>query len=352
MNRPDAISIVIAVAIALSDGLLPTSQAFAGDKPIVHFDLAPVVAADPSDTDPIDPTLVTIELRLSSMIESPTVPRIDQWLVRCQPRDKAISIADYAPRTETSSDLATPIQVKRIEEKSNAVGLSIDGSYGHAVHGNAGADRADKNTNTLQFDRVAPVQVVTASGTINRGRGVYFKLRWTAQQVLEGEKVFRVTLRVPSTWRGGLMDVSVIAQSERKKFGWDLETETIGAADFVVAAYRQGDDEAAQRARDLSDAEYALRSTARRHHVSSEVNSLPSMLRHVAMKLELEPSKPDVSWVQRLLLETADPYLDKEISNLPMPVRVAVLDYVDIRDDFVAMDEVYSDRVIVAKPTR
>jgi hypothetical protein len=352
MNRPDAITIVIAVAIALSDGLLPTSHAFAGDKPIVHFDLAPVVVAVPSDTDPINPTLVTIELRLSSMIESPTVPRIDQWLVRCQPRDKAISIADYAPRTETSSDLATPIQVKRTEEKSNAMGLSIDGSYGHAAHGNAGTDMANKNTNTLQFDRVAPVQVVTASGTINRGRGVYFKLRWTAQQVLEGEKVFAVTLRVPSTWRGGLMDVSVIAQSERKKFGWDNEPETIGAAEFVVAAYRQGDDEAEQRARELSDAEYALRSTALTHHVSSEVNSLPSMLRHIAMKFEFEPNEPDVSWVQRLLLETADPHLDKEISKLPMPVRVAVLDYVEVRDEFFTMNEEYSDRVTVAKPAQ
>jgi hypothetical protein len=352
MNRPDAITIVIAVAISLSEGLLPTSQAFAGDKPIVRFDLAPVVAAGPSDTDPIDPTRVTLKLRLSSMIESPNVPRIDQWLVRCQPRDKAISIADYAPRTETSTELTSPIQVKQIEEKNSTIGLSIDGSYGHAAHGNTGADIANKNTNTLQFDRVAPVQVVTASGTINRGRGVYFKLRWTAQQVLEGEKVFDVTLRVPATWRGGLIDVSVIAQSDRKKIGWDHETETIGAAEFVVAAYRQGDDEAAQRARDLSDAEYALRSTALRHQASSEVNSLPSMLRHVAMKFDLQPSEPDVGWVQRLLSASADPHMDKEIRKLPMPVRVAVLDYVDVRDDFFTMNEEYSDRVRVAKPAQ
>ena len=353
MNRSDAITIVVAVVTALSQGTGPASSAFAGDKPIVHFDLAPIVAAYPSDADPLDPTLVTLELRLSSMIESPKVPPIDQWLVRCQPRDQAISIADYAPRTETSSDLASPIQVKQTEEKSNAIGLSIDGSYGHAAHGNAGTDVTNKNTNTLQFDRVAPVQVVTASGTINRGRGVYFKLRWTAEQVLEGEKVFHVTLRVPITWRGGLLDISVIAQSQQKKFGvWDLEPRTIGAANFVVAAYRQGDAEAAQRARELSDAEYALRNTVRRHHVSSEVNSLPSMLRHVAMKLDLESSEPDASWIQRLILQQADAHFDKEISKLPMPVRVAVLDYVDVRDDFFTINEEFPERVMVAKPAQ
>ena len=139
---------------------------------------------------PYDPTLVTVELQLSSMIEAPEVPRIDQWLIRCQPRDNEVWIADYAPRTETASELASPIQVKQTEEESNSLGLSLDAAYGHVAHGNAGTDHTQKNINTVQFDRMALEQTVTASGTINRGRGVYFKLRWTAQQILEGEKTF------------------------------------------------------------------------------------------------------------------------------------------------------------------
>lgn len=351
MNRPPAIKIVFELAIAFSVTVVSSKSVFAADRPVVHFDMAPVVAGLSSEADPDDPTLITLKLQLSSMIESPDVPAIDQWLVRCQPRDKAITIADYAPRTETSSDLASPIQVRQTEEKNNSAGVSIDGAYGLAVRGNVGADSATKNINTLQFDRVAPVQVVTAAGTINRGRGVYFKLRWTAQQVLEGEKTFLVTLRVPPAWRGGLIDVSVVAQAQRKKFAsWEQQPVTIGEAGFVVAAYRDGDREAARLARELSDAEYALRAKAMKHRADAEINSLPKMLRHVAMKLDLEPARPDVSWLHRLLQEHADAHLDKEIRKLPMPVRIAVLDYVDVRDDFSEMNDAFADRVIASKP--
>lgn len=352
MNRPDVIPFAVAVILLVAEFAFPGSPALGAEKSIVHFDMAPVVAAGPSDSEPLNPTLVTLRLRLSSMIESPSAPRIDQWLVRCQPRDKAVTIADYAPRTETSSELATPIQVKQTEEKSNAIGVSIDGAYGHLARGNAGSDQSQKNSNTLQFDRVAPVQAVTASGTINRGRGVYFKLRWTAQQVLEGEKEFDLTLRVPPTWRGGLLDVSVIAQSERKRFGWDSEPETIGAAQFVIAAYRQGDQEACLLARELSDAEYELRSQAQDHSAASRATSLPSMLRQVAMKLDREADAPHPGWVQRLLLKRADPHLDQEISKLPMPLRVAVLEYVDVRDEFSAINRTPANRVTVAKPVQ
>ncbi|MGB7326784.1 MAG: hypothetical protein WBD31_18050, partial [Rubripirellula sp.] len=299
---------------------------------------------------------VTVELRLSSMITTPTLPAIDQWLVRCQPRDAAITIADYAPRTETASDVSSPIQVKQVEEKNLTLGLSANGSYGHLANGSLGADQCNKNTNSFEFQRQAAVQAVTAAGTINRGRGVYFKLRWTAQQVLEGEKVFRITLAVPTNWRGSLMDVSVIAQSDRKKFGgFDRETKTIGSANFVVATYRAGDNVAADRAGRIADAEYALRNLAGRMKSKSTPHSLPSMLRAVAIKLDLEPSVADTRWLARFLQGATDPYLDDQITKLPMPVRIAALDYADSRDDFVSLNrsetpQPTGTRVVVAKP--
>jgi hypothetical protein len=186
---------------------------------------------------------------------------------------------------------------------------------------------------------VAPVHAVTTSGTINRGRGVYFKLRWTAQQILEGEKTFRLTLKVPSGWRGTLMDVSVIAQGERKTITWERETKTIGSANFVVAVFKEHDRDAEAEARSLAECEYALRTLAAKHRASeANSHSLPSVLRHVANKLDFESDhQQDTDWLQRLLTNRADPHLDKQISRLPMPIRVAILDYADQRDAFVAM---------------
>jgi hypothetical protein len=324
----------------------------------IQFDLPPTAEAIPVLTESDGLTdLVSIQLRLSSMIESAEVPRIDQWLVRCEPRDSELSVFDYAPRTETASDLATPIQIKKIEERTNSIGVALDGSYGPIAHGNVGVDQSNKNIDSIQFERIAPVQAVSAAGTINRGHGVYFKLRWTAQQVLEGEKTFSITLRVPRLWRGGLMDVSVTAQAKRKSLGWDNEPKTLGAANFVVGIYRQGDGAAANLVQSLADAEQQLRQIARQHAGRNEPKSLPSMLRQVAVKLDLESTSPNTDWMWRLLADHADPHIDKEISKLPMPIRIAVLDYVDVRDELALINHSQSsdpqdERVLVAKPAQ
>ncbi|QDT03014.1 hypothetical protein K227x_13930 [Rubripirellula lacrimiformis] len=326
----------IAIAVLVSVAALPAGS-HAGDQ--IQFDLPSVVAAGPAETSPDDPSLVTVQLRLSSMIVSPTAPTIDQWLVRCQPRDGNVSIADYAPRTETASDVASPIQIKQVKEKTSSLGIGPNGSYGHAVTGNVGSDLGAKDINTIEFQRQAPVQAVTAAGTINRGRGVYFKLRWTSQQILEGEKVFRITFAVPPSWRGSLIDVSVIAQTEKKTFGGlDHEIRTIGAAKFVVAAYRAGDEVAAHHASEMAAAEFRLKATA--HELvqpTSSTRSLSSMLRQVAVKLDLDSKRPDHRWMSRLLVGAADPHLDREITKLPMDVRLAALDYVETRDRFLQM---------------
>ena len=339
MNHRHAIVLLTGYVLFHSTAIAASSKAAdpnLNPQAPVQFDL-PSIAAAVESADA--PGSVTIELRLSAMILSSETPPIDEWLVRLQPRDRSLWIVDYAPRTETASELATPIQVKNTTENNNGMGIGLDGSYGHLVRVNAAADHSKKQQETIQFDRLAPVQAVTAAGTINRGRGVYFKLRWTTQQILEGEKTFRITLGVPEHWRGSLLDVSVLAKGERKSFGWERETVMLGAANFVVAAYRNHDAEAESLARSLADAEFALRSLAAAHRARQR-DSLSSMLRHVAAKFDLEDdSRQQGDWLRRLLLDRADPHLDKQIKRLPMPLRVAILEYVDLRDAFVGLSE-------------
>lgn len=299
------------------------------DSPI-EFDLPPTAAAVSAQAD--DSSLVTVQLKLSSMIDAAHRLDVDQWMVRCQPRDPRLTLVDYAPRTETASQVSSPIQIKSTNESSNAIGASIDGGYGHLATGHAGIDSVDKQIKTLQYDRVAPHQVVVAAGTIHRGRGVYFKLRSTEQQVLEGEKCFSLTMRVPSQWRGALVDVSVEAQAEKRSFNpWDRETKTICARHFVVAVYPENDHEARLAAEALADAERTLRDMNRQLQTRSTV-SLPAVVRHVAMTFD--PGAPKESWLKRLLDEQADPHLDEQIRDLPLKVRVAVLDYAERRNDF------------------
>lgn len=349
----------IAAGIVLAALFANSATTTAAD--LIHFDLPPTTAAIPDANPGADPNVVTLSLRLSSMIQSPSMPRIDQWIVTCRPRGEGVSVVDYFPRTETASDVSTPIQVKRSKEKTQSLGVHLDGTYGYIAGGNAAADRGEKDVESVQFDRTAPVHAVTAAGTIDRGRGVYFKLRWTATQVLEGEKLFQVTLRVPAGWRGSLVDVSVRADRNEKKFGGlDQETVTVGTADFVIATYREGDVQSQTRAAELADAEYDLRNLAKSSQHQASIRSLPQMLRHMVAKFDSDSQVTDTHWVTRLISGRADPHLDKAINRLPMSLRIAAIDYADRRDDFAELSDANSpayaqnidqrDQVLVAKP--
>ena len=165
-----------------------TASPLLASNAVIRFDLPPTVVAKPTVTDERTTNIVECQFRVSSLIASPDSPQIDQWLVVCQPRDAELTIVDYCPKTDSESDIEGSIEVKTSRESTASMGLSLDGNYGSVVRANIGADKGNKNTNSRQFALAAPQQAVTASGTINRGRGVYFKLRRSARQILEGEK--------------------------------------------------------------------------------------------------------------------------------------------------------------------
>ena len=299
---------------------------------VIQFDLAPTAELTPAED---DPSLVTFTLSLSSLIQSPSAPEIDQWVVRIAPRDAAIQVADYSPRTETASEIDGPIQTKTSNESTQSIGLQVDGHYGKSLHGGLGADKGSKQTHSEQYNRVAPVQAVAVSGTFDRGRGVFFKLRWTARQILEGEKTFSVTLRVPDGWRGGLVDVSVRAESAQRSFPiWEPKTRTLGAADFVIATYHRKDVQTKRLAHQIAVAEQSLRDISSRHRPTAGTQSLSSLLHGVAAKLDLD-APHDQRWLERLLVGQTDPYQDEFISRLPMEVRVAAIEYHDARVDYI-----------------
>ncbi len=321
---------------------------------VIRFDLAPTIAAKPAGDCRDHDNIVQCQIRISSLIVAPDSPQIDQWLVVCQPRGGELAIVDYSPKTNAESNIEGPIEVKMTDESSAAMGLSLDGNYGHVVSTNIGADRGNKKIDSRQYALAPPRKTVTASGTINRGRGVYFKLRRSHRQILEGDKTFTLTFRVSADWRGSLIDVSVLAQSQHQALaGFDKQIKTMGQSNFVVAAYREGDAEAALVSRQLADAEQALRQIADEKLSNNRSTSLSGILRRIAITLDLDAPQDNGQWIWRLLSGDADPYLDKEIQRLPVEVRVAALDYCDVRDQFVGLAQrprtKQSDRVAAYK---
>lgn len=324
----------------------------------LSFDLPPTAVARAVDlSDRMTPTSqagesMQVELRLSSMVTGSKLPTIERWMVQVVPRAASWRVLDYSPRTETGSDYATPIQVKRSDESTRSLGFAADGGYGHLASAHLGADHGDKQSEAIQFDRHAPLHAVSAAGTIERGRGVYYKLRWTSQQVLEGEKLFQVAFDVPPGFRAGMLDVVVMAYGKTAKSSpisgvWAdmplLETSSsstmLGKAHFTVAVHREGDDAAWSLARQLASAEVRLRQAALGHRADTPIRSLPNLIRHVAAKMDMDSVDVHGDWAERLIAGQADPYIDPVIRKLPTDLRVVALDYNDSRRALLALDE-------------
>ncbi|KAA5540972.1 hypothetical protein FYK55_18890 [Roseiconus nitratireducens] len=298
------------------------------ETPRIQFDL-PSVAPAFESTCGNGGREVSFDLVLSSLVVdlregSPRErPPIDHLLVRCRLRDR-LPIVDFAPRTELQSDFASPIAISNKQEKNKAFQMGIDAVYPPLGGGHLGADEKKTHSDSTQFERQPPMQAVVASGTTDRGRGVYFKLRWTSQQVLEGQKHFRLTVAVPPSWRGGLVDVSVVAHGREQPLFGAAKLKPIAGADFVVALHQEHDAEAAAIAVKLAQLDRTLAEYAR-GRAGSNSNAFAQFFQRVLMPED--QAGLGKNWYRRITHDQADPYLDEQIRSLPMPVRVAVLDY-------------------------
>ena len=334
---------VLGIALTIS-GAAP--QCLAQRSPI-QFDMPSVAVAqevalasiEDVDAVPAGWMAIDYELRLSCINESPAQLAMQQCTVRVKPRDAAIQFVDYSPRTEIVSDVAGPIQIKRTDEKSRSLGVSLDGNYGNLARGNVGGDNGSKQIECLQYDRAAPLQAVITSGTYDRGRGVYFKFRRTETQVLEGERRFQLTMCVPPTWRAELVDVNVWCETEsRKRSLWDKDADSQLATSFVVATYRNGDAEAADLAHRLATAEYELRVMAQRIARPVPKLTLTSMWRQVGKTFDPRGAEYDARWLSNLLQTGRDPQRDRNFSRLPARVRSTASGYANLRQQFINLN--------------
>ncbi len=306
----------------------------------VQFDL-PATSAATLVTD--DPTLssrremiveaektVVVDFHLSTILARLSSPQIEQMVVQIKPLGGASLVVDYSPRTEFSSHFATDIAVCESSESSDHVGLGIQGSYTDIARGNIGADKGHKQAQESKYAKLAPQHVVAASGTTHRGRGVYFKLRADSRQVIDGDRTFSVTLRVPAQWRGELMEFRVQAeamvQPASSAFaaitGSAPKLEQLGIGRYLVAVYLENDVDAARAARQLAKSEQSLREMATQ--LASESRRTFPGSKDVYVAFRLDPRRINdtpstdkmLEMIERVLFTRIDPYFDSQIKKL------------------------------------
>lgn len=277
-----------------------------------------------------------VPLELSTLVVSPTTPPLDQMLIEILLIDDPSVVHDYRPRTQTASHLVGDISVEKSHETTQHMGLHVNGHLPSIGKADAGGDLGGKQAEILKYQRVAPVEIVAASGTTHRRRGAFFKFRRTPQQVLEGDLPLELTLQSPANWRGGLLELRVRGQRiQRQLPGMPPETITVADQRFIVAVFRHDDRPAQRLAQNFGHTLDALRQIARAENEQIQRRAAPTLFHRVAHKLDLAPPKIDGRWLFRAVFENADPHVDPQLRRLPVNVRVALLDYQDAKQAFL-----------------
>lgn len=136
--------------------------------------------------------------------------------------DTSIRIVDWSPHTSYAEDVSGQIDIvlRKKHEQSHAFGAEagapffLSGLPGSAA-GSAHLDGSEESTTEGRFSKLPPKDWIIASGTTQRARGVFFKMRPHSQATLEGSHVLTITFAAPSEWKASPFEMRCVAASKR-----------------------------------------------------------------------------------------------------------------------------------------
>lgn len=300
----------------------------------IEFDVLPVVAAQVVDGAPFESVKrVEVPLRVSTRIDVDRRTTIEELYFEVRFITPHVAVLDYDPKTQLASDIEGAIEVQVTDEESKSLGTSVKGTYHGIVSAQGGLDVGSKSIDTRKYRQVPEQQTIAASGTLDRGRGAFFKFRRASQQSLEGDKFVTVVIEVPSGWRAGLIDLSVAAEGTISS-GLGLgnpQRTTIRQQRFLVATHLATDISARRACWQLAEAELEVRRVADAYAAKIQDRAYPTVFHQIGAALTIVSPEIPLDWLQRSLFDSIDPYFDSRISQLPVDVRVAVMDYMDAK---------------------
>jgi hypothetical protein len=270
---------------------------------------------------------VEVQLETSALFQPVWANAIQEITVRAVSRHDDVRVADYSPRTEMQTDVFGPVQVAVDAERFHEAGLQGIGGYPGVGSASGFAYQVESGQQSVHFAQKPALELVTASGTLQRQRGVYFKQRLSSQSTLEGSRTFHIVFEVPEAWRADLLDVTMEAVGfETPK---SRRSMVLSSQRFVVAVYQEGDDVAARVAANYRRQHANLLQTVNTHAWAIQHRTYPTPLHKLGAKLDIyEPEIPR-GWFDALVHQPGVAYPMSKLSILPVDVRVAIMNYLD-----------------------
>ncbi len=234
------------------------------DDACVRFDVPSAIeSCEVTDGQPLPhQRLVDIVIPISSLVGCRQDQQVLELLIQVRGLGNGIQVVDYAPRTRLYSEIEGTVAVEQHRERTSSLGLHANGSAYEMAGLDANANLGSSSGNRERYERIPEQKLLLASGTISRGSGAYFKFRHSPQTTLEGGHEIMLTLRVPATWRGGMLRVDCLATG-KEKFLLREGDFRAGQASFVIATWLKGDGQAQQTVQQYSALESRIRGFAR-----------------------------------------------------------------------------------------
>ena len=253
MNHSPLLTIVGRWTVTI--GLVLGMVRFSAAETRVLFDIPSKVECrdvTPEKCAQTHPDLMVIEakFRISAGFVEGGETLVEDFVYLISSPDLRLKVLDFLPNTTLESSTADDrIEVTDSTESSDA--LSGETRVAYSVISLGGSKNfSNKKTESNHYERVAPKKLVLASGTLNRGYGVFYKLRPSAGVSLEGAKEFVLLCIVPKTWRGDWCTVICSARALKKasSTAWTI----CGISQAHVGLYLSGNREASALADDLT----------------------------------------------------------------------------------------------------
>jgi hypothetical protein len=155
--------------------------------------------------------------------------------------EQQMPIVSFLPNSEVGSDVAGgTIAIQSSQYHGNL-------SFRYLVMpatGN-GQLKGDLESSHAQYALLAPKQILIAAGTIERGCGVYYDLRYSTQDTLQRQRDFACLFEVTKNWRADYVTIRCKARGVKRGFAGVTEAEAdCGSGLLCVGLYMMDDDQA------------------------------------------------------------------------------------------------------------
>ena len=330
----------------------------AGGLPVA-FDAPAVTVAQEVDSALVDaPTtggqLMRLRIPVSTYVNPEFRGVVTEYAVELESTYQTLRVIDFWPKSEVYTSVEGNVAVETTRQQDSKLGFNVSAAYEPIGRATGQGDFAHKDSTKESFQRKPPMQVLSSSGTIRRGYGVFFKFRPGPLPVLEGVREIAILVEVPPGWRADMLQVSMQAMGTEQ--AGSSRIHSLGHTRMWMTTHREGDWAAAAQAKRYVTQERSLRSLAAASQSQVQEKSLPTMWHKMGAALDMVQPRIPEDYLTQVIFGARNRYRDNPATNrLPVDLRVAVLDYWDQREQLVQLafpkaygSPAYGDQVAIS----